>query len=103
MDKLTKIVFKVTSKTYGLPYPSIKDKTVLIIVQNGDVEFGMYHEPNSKTPYPSFSHPKNAKEVKLLGQRIIKNENPEYLNSDLTLQFICPEEYLHNLMWENHD
>lgn len=99
MQKLKKIIFKVTDENYGTPYPYIKDGTILIIYQNGEAGFGKYHMATLENPFPTFSHPKNNKMLSLLALKIIGNDDQDHLNSDVSLHFVCPEEYLDKLMW----
>ncbi|MEP7263898.1 MAG: hypothetical protein ABI772_05350 [Bacteroidota bacterium] len=99
MLKLQEIIFKVTESNYGTQSPLIKDGTILILIQDGDARFVKYHEATIENPFPTFSHPKNGDILKNIALEIINQNNPNHLDSDKALLFICPEEYLDKLMW----
>jgi len=102
MEEFSLIEFPVTDKYFGWPNPFISNGSIIILIQDGKLEFGLYNEPNEETPYPSFLHPiqppKN-KEIEIEVEKYLKQYHPEYFTSMNSIVLACPIRIAEKIIW----
>ena len=102
MEDLTLIEFRVTHNTYGYPDPFIPDGSIVILIQDGKIEFSLYHEATDEYRYPSFSHPREQeknKKLELEVTELLMLKYPEYLVSDTSIVLTCPVRIAEKIVW----
>jgi hypothetical protein len=102
MEDLTLIKFKVTNTLFGYPQPFISGGSIVILVQEGRIQFSLYNEATESSPYPSFSHPKVEGENKKLEFEVmglIKKKHPQYLDSIVSIVLTCPPSIAERIVW----
>jgi hypothetical protein len=102
MEDLTLIKFKVTNKLFGYPQPFIPDGSIVILIQEGRIEFSLYNEATQDFPNPTFNHPKEQeknRELELEVEELIKQKHPQYLTSDVSIVLTCPTRIAEKIIW----
>jgi hypothetical protein len=102
MDDFSRIIFKVTEDYFGLPYPHVETGTILILIQDGQIEFSRYQEPTKDNPFVSFSHPifpeKNS-QLLLSVEHQLKSRFPEFFRDNTSVVLTCPLGIADLLIW----
>ena len=102
MEELSLIEFLVTDKYFGWPNPFIPNGSIIILIQDNKLEFGIYNEPNEETPYPSFSHPiepQKNREIELEIEKYIRQNHSEYFTSKNAIVLTCPSRIAEKIIW----
>ena len=102
MEDLTPIKFNVTNNLLGYPEPFITDGSIVILIQDGKIEFSLYHQATDEYRYPSFSHPREQgknKKLELEVTELLKLKYPEYLVSDTSIVLTCPVRIAEKIVW----
>ncbi len=98
---MQKVVFRFTADTNGTPEPHVPDATIMILVEDGIAEVVRYEEPRlPDVPWPSFSHPINAAELKAEALARVLEVAVEPELHGPCLFFVCPSELARRAVWE---
>ena len=95
MKELTIIKISATGKTD----PNIHFGTDILLIQDGTVQVGkLLQDPEDKESF-YIGHPTNQTDLDILATKIVKEQKPEYLKSDVALTVTCPAEISKDMLW----
>jgi hypothetical protein len=103
VNKLQKVEIKGTKSGNLGAVPFIPDGTYILIYQHKRAGIGKYCEPTGnkaddyfgESPYLIF--PQNVLDFEIEALELIKKLNPEDLNSEHDIVYICPDYFLNNI------
>ena len=103
MEDLTLIKFKVTEDRLGYPEPFIPDGSIVLLIQEGNIQFSLYREATEKNGYPTLIHPRDREkniDLELEVKELIAKMHPEYLLSRDSIVLTCPNVIEKKIVWE---
>lgn len=95
MKELTVIKIFATSRTE----PPIPFGTDVILIQDGSVQVGRLLQDPDDNESVYIDHPKNQVDLDLRAMKIITEQKPEYLRSDISLTVTCPTSISQDMLW----
>lgn len=97
---IQQIEFRCTEDTFGMPFPHIPDRSLVILVQDGRAEVGRYEEPRPQDePSPAFDHPANSSELSADALAVVLTAFPHIDLNGPALTFTCPAELAARAVW----
>lgn len=95
MKELTIIKISATGQTE----PYVPSGTDILLIQDGTVQVGKLFQDPYEPESVYIDHPKNQTDLGFRATKIIQEQKPEYLKSEIALTVICPGDISKDMLW----